>query len=248
MIYWNNLTSTSRDWRFVWGGLSGEGTFFEQCAEYCSNKDGCNANTLTRTVLTDDDSLYDFFVNIGFYTDGHAYQWYYSVGEFYSGPTCWGSTCNDPEDLSETTQLGVWRDYYKANPEYLPSNEPDGIFGADCSSGTCECSAGFIDKGNGCEAMTEEQAETTLAPTTTQAPSDQPTEYLTSLLGKLESVFEANRPGKARTHLSTKWKNLEEKCTKRYDKMKADGCEFAEQKYPLLLMRVLILILSACVL
>ena len=56
----------------------------------------------------------------------------------------------------------------------------DGSVAADCSSGICECSAGFIDNGHGCEAMTEEQAATTLAPTTTEAPTDQPTEYLSS--------------------------------------------------------------------
>ena len=155
--------------------------------------------------------------------------------------------------ICQTTQLGVWRDYYKANPEYLPSNEPDGIFGADCSSGTCECSAGYIDNGNGCEQMTEEQAATTLAPTTlaqttlvttkmtqttsaamtaapttTKADAHQPAEYTTSLLGKLDSVFEVNRPGKPRTHLMTKWKKLESKSVHRHNQMKSNGCEFAD--------------------
>ena len=30
---------------------------------------------------------------------------------------------------------------------------------ADCSSGSCKCSTGFIDNGNGCEEMTDEQDE-----------------------------------------------------------------------------------------
>ena len=100
----------------------------------------------------------------------------------------------------------------------------DGSIAADCSSGTCSCSAGFIDNGNGCEQMTEEQAATTSAPTTTKSPS----EYITSLLGKLESVFEENRPGKPRTHLITKWKKLERKSIDRYNQMKSNGCEFAD--------------------
>ena len=36
----------------------------------------------------------------------------------------------------------------------------DGSVAADCSSGSCECSAGFVDNGNGCEEMTEEPAST----------------------------------------------------------------------------------------
>ena len=104
----------------------------------------------------------------------------------------------------------------------------DGSVAADCSSGSCQCSAGFIDNGNGCEEMTEEQAATTPAPVLTQAPTDQPTDYITSLLGKLETVFEENRPGKPRTHLMAKWKNLKAKSTQRYNKMKANGCEFSD--------------------
>ena len=139
----------------------------------------------------------------------------------------------------------------------------DGTVAADCSSGTCECSAGYIDNGNGCEQMTEEQAATTLAPATlvptTMAPTTlapttlvpttlaltttfpitvvsttaitsvyQQAEFITSLLGKLESVFEVNRPGKPRTHLMTKWKKLESKSIQRYNQMKSNGCQFAD--------------------
>ena len=139
----------------------------------------------------------------------------------------------------------------------------DGTVAADCSSGTCECSAGYIDNGNGCEQMTEEQAATTLAPATlvptTMAPTTlapttlvpttlaltttfpitvvsttaitsvyQSAEFITSLLGKLESVFEVNRPGKPRTHLMTKWKKLESKSIQRYNQMKSNGCQFAD--------------------
>ena len=111
----------------------------------------------------------------------------------------------------------------------------DGSVAADCSSGTCKCSAGFIDNGNGCEQITDEQPATTLAPTTliaatttTKVPVHQPAEYITSQLGKLESVFEENRPGKPRTHLMAKWKKLESKSIQRYNKMKSLGCQFPD--------------------
>ena len=103
----------------------------------------------------------------------------------------------------------------------------DGSIAADCSSGTCECSDDFIDKGNGCEEIVEEQA-TTLAPTTTKVPVFSPIESINSLLGKLESVFEENRPGKPRTHLMTKWKKLESKSIQRHNQMKSNGCQFAD--------------------
>ena len=119
----------------------------------------------------------------------------------------------------------------------------DGSVSADCSSGSCECSTGFIDNGNGCEAMTIEQAATTQAPTT-QAPTTQApitttttttessaggvTEFLESLISKVESIFEENRPGKPRTHLLKKWQALETKFANRYKKMAVDkGCNFA---------------------
>ena len=102
----------------------------------------------------------------------------------------------------------------------------DGSVAADCASGSCECSAGYIDNGNSCEEMTVEQAATTQAPTTTQAPVDQPTEFLESLIGKLESVFEVNRPGKPRTHLIKKWKHVVSKTVKQYKTLQAAGCDF----------------------
>ena len=54
----------------------------------------------------------------------------------------------------------------------------DGSITANCISGSCTCSAGFIDNGNGCEQMTVEQAATTEAPTTTQAPTDAAEDFL----------------------------------------------------------------------
>ena len=60
----------------------------------------------------------------------------------------------------------------------------DGSVAADCSSGTCECSTGFIDNGDGCVAMTEEQAATTEAPT--EAPKV--VDWLPTLVAKLETV------------------------------------------------------------
>ena len=51
-------------------------------------------------------------------------------------------------------------------------------------------------------------APITAVPTTTITSALQPAEYITSLIGKLESVFEVNRPGKPRSHLMAKWKKL----------------------------------------
>ena len=103
----------------------------------------------------------------------------------------------------------------------------DGSIAADCSSGSCQCSIGFIDNGNGCEAMTEEQAATTQAPITAQ-PAQPITEYLQSLVGKMESVFEENRPGKPRTQLLKKWQKLSSKFSDRYRKIVSEkGCNFA---------------------
>ena len=129
----------------------------------------------------------------------------------------------------------------------------DGSISADCSSGSCECSSGFIDNGNGCEAMTVEQAATMQAPTTqapltqasttkasttqipttqtpaaTESPAVEVTDFLASLMTKLESVFEYNRPGKRRPHLIKKWQALKTKFASRYTKMADDnGCNFA---------------------
>ena len=47
MIYWNGLISYSY-WIYIYTGLSGEGTFFEECADYCLNTSGCNSIFVTR--------------------------------------------------------------------------------------------------------------------------------------------------------------------------------------------------------
>ena len=142
MIYWNNIFSYSREWNYVRSGLSGEGTFFEQCADYCNNKDSCNAIAVIRTDLTDYDDYYDYKVDNDYYTDGKrgVYECYINLGEFYHGPSCYGSACYDPDDHRLTLQLGVFRDYYKAYPVFLPSNEPDGIIGASPGNvrGVCD--------------------------------------------------------------------------------------------------------------
>ena len=73
----------------------------------------------------------------------------------------------------------------------------DGSVAADCSSGSCECSAGFVDNGNGCEEITEEhaattQAATTKAPAATQAvASDSVRNWIPSLNNKVETVLNA---------------------------------------------------------
>ena len=105
----------------------------------------------------------------------------------------------------------------------------DGSIAADCSSGTCQCSAGFIGNGNGCEEMTEEQAATTQAPVTTQAASsDSVRDWIPSLINKVESVFEDIRPGKPRTHLMNKWQRLSERFVRRFESMSDKGCDLAE--------------------
>ena len=103
----------------------------------------------------------------------------------------------------------------------------DGSVAADCSSGTCQCSTGFIDNGNGCEEMTEEQAATTtLAPTTYQPGSAG--NWPVVLVDKLAAVFADNRPDKPRTELLSKWKKLSKKFVKRYETVVANDCQFAE--------------------
>ena len=104
----------------------------------------------------------------------------------------------------------------------------DGSIAADCSSGSCQCTIGFIDNGNGCEVMTEEQAATTQAPITAQ-PAQPITEYIQSLVDKMQSVFEDNRPGKPRTKLLKKWQKLSKKFSDRYRKIvNGKGCNFAD--------------------
>ena len=84
----------------------------------------------------------------------------------------------------------------------------DGSVSADCSSGACQCSARFIDKGNGCEEMTEEDA------------------FLESVIDTVKSVFEKNRPDRPRTHLLKKWDRLYNQFAERYLKMTKNGCNF----------------------
>ena len=110
----------------------------------------------------------------------------------------------------------------------------DGSVAADCSSGSCECSAGFIDNGNGCEEMTEEQAATTQA-ATTQAPattqavsSDSVRNWIPSLINKVETVLEDNRPGKPRNHLMKKWQRLSERFLERFESISDKGCDLNE--------------------
>ena len=103
----------------------------------------------------------------------------------------------------------------------------DGSVTADCISGSCSCSAGFIDNGNGCEEMTPEQAATTEAPTTTQAPTDDVEDFFQSLVDKMQAVFEDNRPDKPRTQLLAKWEKLRSRTVQRYNKLKNNGCEYS---------------------
>ena len=109
----------------------------------------------------------------------------------------------------------------------LVQKTADGSISADCSSGKCECSKGFIDNGNGCTEMTQQQAATTQAPTT-RAPTTpaQTRDWIPSLVDKIREIFEADRPGKPRTHLLKKWEKLSDKFNGRYESMANSGCQF----------------------
>ena len=111
----------------------------------------------------------------------------------------------------------------------LVQKTADGSIAADCTTGSCQCSKGFIDNGNGCTEMTPQQAATTQAPTT-QAPTTptQTRDWIPSLVGKIQEIFEADRPGKARPHLLKKWEKLRDKFNGRYESMANSGCDFAD--------------------
>ena len=111
----------------------------------------------------------------------------------------------------------------------LVQKTADGSIAADCSSGSCQCSKGFIDNGNGCTEMTPQQAATTPAPTT-QAPTTptQTRDWIQSLVDKIQEIFEADRPDKARPHLLKKWEKLSDKFIARYELMEKSGCDFAD--------------------
>ena len=129
----------------------------------------------------------------------------------------------------------------------------DGSIAADCSTGSCQCSTGFIDNGDGCEEMTPEQSATTTQatttkatttkattaePTTTKAPAvpefqaiglDPVRDWIPSLIDrKVRSVFQDNRPGKPRTHLLKKWKKLSDSFVNRYKSLVNNGCDFPD--------------------
>ena len=113
----------------------------------------------------------------------------------------------------------------------------DGSIAADCSSGSCECSYGFIDNGNGCETMTVEQAATqaptTQAPTT-QASTTTETSFLEGpklslwfLIDQVNQILEDSRPGKPRTHIIEKWQKLGQKFQARFSMLAEDKkCAF----------------------
>ena len=104
MIYWDRLISGSK-WYNIYNGFSGKGTFFEQCADYCLNTDGCNGIF----VMREDLSLfynYDYPLN-----EDYRHYCLINKGEFFGGPVCAATNCNDPEDLQFTIRFGVFRDY-----------------------------------------------------------------------------------------------------------------------------------------
>ena len=108
----------------------------------------------------------------------------------------------------------------------------DGSIAADCISGTCSCSTGFIDNGDGsCVENAENQVITTTAVTTTETSSvteDNVTEWLSLLIEKMESVFENDRPEKGRRGLFKKWQKVSRKFKNKYLSLKQKGCSFSD--------------------
>ena len=117
----------------------------------------------------------------------------------------------------------------------------DGSIAADCSSGSCQCSVGFVDNGSGCveEVLSTQASTTTLATTltTTKAPStksstttaapDLVRDWIPSLVEKMQIIFENDRPRKLRSQLLKKWQKLGDKFVQKYDAIARNGCDFA---------------------
>ena len=110
----------------------------------------------------------------------------------------------------------------------------DGSIAAECSSGSCQCSDGFIDNGNGCEIMTEEAVTTTKVPATQPAETSQSLnsykvkDWIQSLVDKMQAVFENFRPGRPFPSLLKKWSKQGRKFVHRYERVLAHGCEFPD--------------------
>ena len=120
----------------------------------------------------------------------------------------------------------------------------DGSIAADCSSGSCQCSVGFVDNGDGCseEQLTTTPASTTMPTTTstTKAPTTKtPTttstntagsarDWIPSLVDKMETILENDRPGKLLYQLLSKWKKLGKKFVRRTEDVTKAGCVFAD--------------------
>ena len=112
----------------------------------------------------------------------------------------------------------------------------DGSIAADCSSGTCECTNGFVDNGNGCEIIVPEvptttqapatpapttQSTTTRAPTTTKPPASN---WIPSLDAKMEAIFQ-NGFQRQRPKLLGQWKKQSKKFGDRHKNL-ARECYF----------------------
>ena len=68
MIYWNNIVSHGAYAYVPVSELSGKGEMLEQCADYCLNKDSCNAVAVTRYEEPDYD-YYDYYWYVcGYYS------------------------------------------------------------------------------------------------------------------------------------------------------------------------------------
>ena len=116
----------------------------------------------------------------------------------------------------------------------------DGSIAADCSSGSCECSDGFIDNGNGCEPMTVEQAATTQsaitqaatshAPATTEIPLlEDPKLSLWVVIEQVDRIFEDTQPENPNVKLLEKWRKIGEKFQTRFLMLLNDKkCNFDE--------------------
>ena len=118
MIYWDNQLSAG-NWRSIPPSyLSGRGTIFEQCVDYCLYElHGCNSAAVTFRYYGDQYDGDNCYIN-------------YERGQFYYGPICWGSTCSgDGTDTRLTIRMAVLNDFYKQYPQHLPTDSPDGTVG-----------------------------------------------------------------------------------------------------------------------
>ena len=96
---------------------------------------------------------------------------------------------------------------------------PDRSKAADCSSGSCHCYTGFIDNGQGCEKMTEQQVAITQGPRSS----------LWTVIDQVDKIFRNTRPNNSRTKLMEKWQKIGQKFQDRFYLLaNQKSCNFSE--------------------